>query len=77
MAERVSHQIKHGTVSFEDSPALRDAVFNRILSWFLEHECFSGEGVMQCDAPQLTAAPMLADIADELFRFTFEWKDDD
>ncbi len=62
-------------VTFKDTPELRDTVFEAVLGFFVEHEVFAGESVMQSDAPQLEAAPLFADLADDVFKFKVTWKD--
>ena len=72
------HGGPHGavTVTYEDTPEVHKAVFDHVLKWFHEHQCYNGEMIMQSDAPQLTAAEMLADLADDVIRFDAEWDDE-
>jgi len=67
---------KEYTLSYKDSHATKEQLFKTILAWFEKHECYSGESIMQCDAPQITAATLLADIADDVLSFKCDWKDD-
>lgn len=62
-------------VSFNDENTA-DLVQEKILEWFKDHECFNGESIMQSDATLLTAPSLLADIADEIYKFHHEWKED-
>lgn len=62
-------------VTFDDSEAAKQAVFQRLLKFFTHHEAFSGESVMQCDGPQIEAAPLLAELADEIFKFDRTFKE--
>lgn len=71
--ERKQFRTRSATVTHEEKP---QEVYQRVLNWFKRHECFSGESVMQCDAPQLTAASLLSDLADEVFNFDVKWDDD-
>lgn len=68
-------ETKEMVARFEDSVDLRNAVFEKVVAFFQKHETFHGEVIMQSDAPQLDAAPFLASMADELFRFKVEYKD--
>ena len=43
-------------VQFDDSQAIKDAVFDVLIKWYAQMESFSGESIMQSDEPQLTAA---------------------
>ena len=56
-------------VTFPDDQATKDAVFERVVKFFLDHEVFSGESVMQCDAPQVEAPVLLSEIADDVLCF--------
>lgn len=62
------------TMSIEDTQELRDEVFKTILDFFLEYECFHGEGIYQSDTPQIEAPELLANLADKVFKFKVEWK---
>ncbi len=66
---------KDYTVSFEDTQEMRDAVFERVIAFYMKHEAFSGESIMQCDGPQIDAPDLLADLADETLKFHVKWKD--
>lgn len=64
---------RDGHVSYEDSQDARDAVFERVLAFFLKHESFSGECIMQSDNPQIYAPELLSELADEVFKFETEY----
>ena len=53
------------TGTFEDTPEMHKKEFDHLIAWFHEHGCYSGESIMQSDAPQLTAVEMLSDLAEE------------
>ena len=61
-------------VAFDENS--KDELFEKVLAWYLEHECFNAESIYQCDAPQLTAPELLADIAEDILKFKVQWKDD-
>lgn len=61
-------------MSFNDTQKLRDEVFETVLNFFLQYECFRGEGIYQSDTPQIEAPGLLADLADKVFKFKVEWK---
>lgn len=63
------------TATFDDSEEAKQAVFQKLLTFFTFHEAFSGESVMQCDGPQIAAPELLSEIADEIFKFKVEHKD--
>ena len=68
-------ETENAIVEFDDEDT-QGYLQDKVLQWFKEHECFTGESVMQNDAPQLAAGELLAEIADEIFQFTVTWKDD-
>lgn len=63
------------TVEYDASHKMQGKVFDHILAWFHKHQCYSGESIMQSDAPQLTAAEMLAELADDIIKFNVTYKD--
>lgn len=63
-------------VRFDDSPAVRNAVFDAVTAWFHSHGYYSSEGIMQADKPQETAAVVLGEIAD-LIGFDVKHTEDD
>lgn len=64
-------------VSYEDTLEMRDEVFNRVLNFYVEHQCFFGEVLMQADNPQIEAPNFLAEMLDEVFMFEVEYKDEE
>jgi hypothetical protein len=69
---RAKTEFEDGTVSYNVDPQTQNAVYGEVLRWFMKHQCFHGESIMQCDEPQLTAAETLAELA-EVFQFEVEW----
>ena len=61
------------TLTYKDDQKTRDAVFERLLAWFFKHKSFSGESIMQSDAPQIEAPVLLSDIADDIIEFDEDW----
>jgi len=57
-------KIKDGVVEFIDWPDVKEQVFERVLAWFMEHQCFTGEQIMQGDSPQLTSPELMCDLAE-------------
>jgi hypothetical protein len=65
-------KIEDATVEYEDTQEIRDAVFERVMAYFNEYECYSGEIIHQSDDPQIYAPSVMSDIADEII--AFRWK---
>lgn len=62
-------------VTFKDDEATKQAVFDRVMAYFKEHEMFSGESIHQCDATIIDAPSVLSDIADDIIQFDVVWKE--
>lgn len=63
-------------LELDDSPEARDDVFNAVLNFFIEHQSFSGETIVQNDIIQIEAPEFLAKLA-EIFQFEVKWKDEE
>lgn len=63
-------------VTYKDDEATKQAVFDRVMAYFLEHEMFHGEGIHQCDATIIDAPSVLSDIADDILCFKIDYKDE-
>lgn len=63
-------------VEFDDTPEMRQELFDKVLAFYFEHESFSGEGIMQSDGPLIAAPELISDIADDIFKFKTTWPDD-
>ena len=59
---------------YDDSESIKNAVFERVVEFFYTHEAFSGEQIIQSDSPTIDAPNVLADIANNIIKFTVEWK---
>ena len=70
-------KIDGGIVTYQDGQGVKDAIFEKLLTWFCRHKAFDGYGIMQCDAPNLDAPNVLCDIADDIFEFDVVWDEDD
>ena len=68
-------ETKNCIVTFPDDQATRDAVFELVVKFFLDHETFSGESAMQCDAPQIDAPQLLCDLVDDILKFKVDYKE--
>jgi hypothetical protein len=64
------------TVTYEDSPEVRDAVFERVMQYFREYNCYAGEVIHQSDDPIIYAPNVLSDIADKIVKFETKYEDE-
>lgn len=60
--------------TYRDDEATKQAVFDKVVAFFVKHESFHGECIMQSDDPQIYAPELLAEIADEVMHFEIECK---
>lgn len=66
---------KDHTISYDDSPEMREAVFQAVLGWFHENEAYSGECIAQSDGCQIALSNLLEYIADKIIKFDVKWED--
>lgn len=64
-------------VKYPCDSAVKDAVFNRVIKFFIDHETFNAECIMQKDSPQIEAPSLLAEIADDIIKFHHVWKNEE
>lgn len=64
------------TITFEDTPEVRNAVFERVLAYYKKHGVFHGESIHQMDNPIIDAPSVLSDIADDIIKFDVTYKDE-
>lgn len=63
-------------IGYNDDVATRDALFQKVVDWYLYHGAFIGEVIMQSDDTQLTAAELLSEIADDILEFDVSWDEE-
>lgn len=64
-----SYETDDFVVEWKDDEETRNEVFNKLVGWYVKMESFNGESICQMDAPNI-----LAELADEVFKFKTEWK---
>jgi hypothetical protein len=55
----------------QDENVIKDLVYQKVLQWFIKRKAFAGEVIMQNDDSQIESAPLLADIADDIFKCVY------
>ena len=68
-------KIDGGIITYNDDQSTRDAVFERILAWFIKVDSFDGESIMHCDKSQIEAPILLSELADNVFEFDTVYDD--
>lgn len=58
---------------YEDTPELKEAVFNKLLTWFSKVSASTGES-MQNDDFNIEAPEIMAEILDDIIKFKTTWK---
>ncbi len=59
--------IENGKLLYHDDQATRDAVFEKVLQFFIDQQSFSGESVFQHDGVAIDSPVMLGELADNVF----------
>lgn len=62
----MKYETKDYILSYKDNQETKDKIFNKILEFCKEHECFSGESFCQCDGPQVGMMELIPEILDDL-----------
>lgn len=80
----MTKKIDGGIASYYDSFAIREAVFNKIIDWFLKHKIDCGKSIIhglfmedKCDRPTIEAPHLLAEILDDIVEFDISFDEDD
>lgn len=63
-------------LKLNDSQAARNEVFYTVLNFFVKHQSFNGESIVQNDIVQIEGPEFLAELA-EIFEFEVKWKDEE
>jgi len=69
--KKVINDIYDGYVEYEDTQAVRDAVFEEVMKYFKKHKAFDGEVICQDDDCQIYASGVFANIADDIIKFEY------
>lgn len=70
-----THETDDRKITYEDSPEAHKAAYDTLLRWFTKHDMYSGECLGQSDTTYVEGPNLLAELADEVFKFQVEWKD--
>ena len=62
------------SVEYSLDTKAKDVLVDRLVKFYSKHEVFSGESLYQRDGPIIEAHGLLADIADEIFKFKVTYK---
>lgn len=65
------------TVTYEDTPEIREKVFNKVIEYYVQNQAFAGEVISQSDDCIIDAPGVLCDIADNILKFDAKWNDDE
>lgn len=66
----------YSIVLFDDSLEAKQRVFDIALKWFKKLDNYSGESLAQSDSTYEFAPEILAEIAEDGFKFKEKWKDE-
>ena len=63
------------TISYKDDQETKDKIFNKLLEFCKEHECWHGETYCQCDDPQIAMNELFPEILEECFEFEVKYNE--
>ena len=75
MAKVTIHEDDDYKVTYTDTPAVRDAVFARVLKYYKANKQYSGEGIHQDDECLISAPNVLSDITELIVKFKYHDKE--
>ncbi len=64
-----TRKMESGTATYHDSQEVKNAVFEKIISWLIKYEISSGMSIMQGDDAYMSAPELLAEIVDDILEF--------
>lgn len=71
-----TRKIDGGTATYNEDPSVKDAVFEKIIVWFIEHHVSLGESLLQNDYCIMEAPELLAELLDDVIEFDIVFEDD-
>lgn len=60
-----------GKVQFDETPEIKEKVYQEVLQWIIEHRAFDGEFISQNDECQIYASALISKLADKVFKFLY------
>ena len=75
MGEQLCSNTSDGKVWYNSCQETKDALYEKVLKWFLDQETFSGECIQQSDSSQIDGVTLLGEIADDIFQFDANYYD--
>ncbi len=69
----VTKKIDDMIITYRNDKETRNAVFEKIIAWFIKMRCFDGEDVQQRDESNLNAPILLGDLADDIIEFNVDY----
>jgi hypothetical protein len=70
-----THETDDLKVTYEDSPEAHKAAYDMLLKWFIKNDMFCGDSIGQSDTTYIEAPELLAELAEDVFKFDTEWKE--
>ena len=75
--ENIKSQWSEHSITYDDSQEAKEKLFIAMLEFFKKHSAYNGESIQQCDGPQIAAPTVLSDVAEKIFQFKVEYKEDE
>ena len=67
-------ETKDYVVEYPDDIETQKEIFNRVIQFFIGHESFCGESIVQSDGCLIDGPELLAEIADDILKFKVDYK---
>ncbi len=64
------------SVKFDLTEQVKDAVFKRVMDYFITHKSFFGESIHQRDDTIIDAPTVMSDICDNILKFEVTYNDE-
>lgn len=61
------------TVEFDTSDKIKEEVFQAVIDWFLEHDSYCSESIMQSDDTLMDSPVLMSQLADGVIKFNVDW----
>lgn len=63
-------------LTFNNDQETKDKLFDKMLDFYIRHQRFSRESIMQSDGPQEEAPILISEIADDLLQLDAKYEKD-
>lgn len=62
-------------VTIDDSQEVKDAIFERLIKFGLQHDAWTGESIFQSDEPNIDSVSVMCEIFDDIMKSDITWNE--